>query len=75
MRLESSSGGRIWLISCHHTSILICLVHILRGLKREDLAMLTGLLLCHNFIRQHLGLPDHTTPAQTAGILIEGNDK
>lgn len=36
--------------------------------------MLTGLRLCHNFIRPHLGLLDHTTPAEAAGMLIEGNE-
>ena len=49
---------------------------VVRGLKREDSAILTGLQLYHNFIRPHLGLADPTmTPAEAAGILVEGNDK
>ena len=48
---------------------------VCRGLKKEDSAILTGLQLYHNFVRPHLGLPDHITPAEAAGILVEGNDK
>ena len=49
---------------------------VIRGLKKEDSAILTGLQLYHNFIRPHLGLADPTmTPAEAAGILVEGNDK
>ena len=49
---------------------------VVRGLKKEDSAILTGLQLYHNFVRPHLGLADPTTtPAEAAGILIEGNDK
>ena len=48
---------------------------VIRGLKREDSAILTGLQLYHNFMRPHLGLPDHTTPAQAAGINIQGDSK
>lgn len=48
---------------------------VVRGLKREDSALLAGLQLYHNFVRPHLGLPDSMTPAEAAGIFIEGNDK
>ena len=49
---------------------------VIRGLKREDSAILTKLQLYHNFIRPHLGLADPTTtPAEAAGIPVEGNDK
>ena len=29
----------------------------------------------HNFIRPHLGLPDGITPADAAGIHVDGKDK
>ena len=48
---------------------------VIRGLKREDSAILTGLQLYHNFVRPHLGLPDHITPAEAAGINIQGANK
>ena len=46
-----------------------------RGLKREDSAILTGLRLYHNFVRLHLGLPSNITPGEAAGIRIEGDNK
>lgn len=46
-----------------------------RGLKKDDSAILAGLRMYHNFVRPHLGLPDHITPAEAAGIHIEGADK
>lgn len=49
---------------------------VTRGLKREDSGIITGLRLYHNFVRSHLGLPDPTmTPAQAAGIEVEGDNK
>ncbi len=49
---------------------------VVRGLKREDSAILTGLQLYHNFLRPHLGLADPAmTPAEAAGIFVEGDDK
>ena len=49
---------------------------VVRGLKKEDSAILGGLQTYHNFIRPHLGLPDPTmTPAEAAGIRVEGADK
>lgn len=48
---------------------------VVRGLKKEDLAILTGLQLYHNFVRPHLGLADPTMTPEAAGIHIEGNDK
>ena len=46
-----------------------------RGPKREDSAILTGLRLYHNFVRPHLGLPGNITPGEAAGIHIEGDNK
>lgn len=48
---------------------------VIRGLKKEDSAILSGLRLYHNFVRGHLGLPDHTTPAEAAGIHVQGDNK
>ena len=48
---------------------------VIRGLKREDSAHISGLRLYHNFVRPHLGLPDNQTPAEAAGIIIEGDNK
>ena len=48
---------------------------VIRGLKREDSAILTGLQLYHNYVRGHLGLPGHTTPAEAAGIRVQGDNK
>ena len=47
---------------------------VARGLKTEDAPILTGLRLYHNFVRPHLGL-DWKTPAEVAGILVEGDNK
>ena len=47
---------------------------VTRGLKKEDSAILTGLQLYHNYVRPHLAL-DGKTPAEAAGIDIEGNNK
>lgn len=45
------------------------------GLKKDDSAILTGLRLYHNFVRPHQGLPDEITPADAAGIHVEGINK
>ena len=49
--------------------------NVVRGLKREDSAILTGLRLYHNFMRQHLGLPNNMNPGKAAGIHIGGDNK
>ena len=48
---------------------------VVRGLKKDDSAIITGLRLYHNFVRPHLGLPDNMTPTEAAGIKVEGNNK
>ena len=48
---------------------------VTRGLKKEDSSIISGLQLYHNFFRPHLGLPDQITPAEAAGITIEGTNK
>ena len=47
---------------------------VTRGLKKEDSAILAGLQLYHNYVRPHLAL-NGKTPAEMAGINIEGDNK
>ena len=47
---------------------------VVRGVKKEDSALLTGLQIYHNYVRPHMGL-DGRTPADLAGIEIKGKDK
>jgi hypothetical protein len=46
----------------------------MRGLKRKDTSILTGYQIYHNYIREHQ-LLENKTPAQVAGIKIEGENK
>ena len=48
---------------------------MVRGLKKDDSAILAGLRVYHNHVRPHLGLDGYITPGEAAGIQIEGNDK
>jgi len=47
---------------------------VMRGLKKDDSPIITGMRIHHNFIRSHMGL-DGKTPAEACGIKIEGNNK
>jgi hypothetical protein len=47
---------------------------VMRGVKKMDTAILTGYQLYHNYFRQHEGL-NGKTPAEIAGIKIEGENK
>jgi transposase-like protein len=47
---------------------------VMRGLKKDDSAMLSGYQLYHNYLRPHEGL-DGKTPAEACGITIEGENK
>ena len=47
---------------------------VVRGLKKEDSTLLTGLRIYHNHVRPHLGL-EGKTPGEMAGIHIEGSNK
>jgi hypothetical protein len=47
---------------------------VMRGLKSEDTAILTGMQIHHNFIRPHMGLGG-ATPAEKTGIQVKGEDK
>lgn len=62
-QMEPFNGNTI----CHREKVV-------RGLKKEDSATLTGLHLYHNYVRPHLGL-NGKTPAEVAGIKVEGNNK
>lgn len=46
----------------------------MRGIKKMDTPILTGCQLYHNYFRQHEGLAGKT-PAEVAGIRIEGQNK
>lgn len=47
---------------------------VMRGLKNADSPIIAGLQIFHNFVRPHEGL-DGRTPAEAAGITIEGQNK
>ena len=47
---------------------------VMRSLKREDSPVLLGMQIHHNFIRPHMGLQGRT-PAEAAGIKVEGENK
>ena len=46
----------------------------MRGLKKSDTPILTGYQIFHNYIRPHEAL-DGKTPAELAGIKVEGRNK
>ena len=47
---------------------------VFRGLKKDDSPAISGIKLYHNYVRPHMSL-DGDTPADRAGIRIEGNNK
>jgi len=47
---------------------------VMRGLKKPDTPILTGYQIFHNYIRPHEALGGKT-PAELAGICIEGSNK
>lgn len=47
---------------------------VVRGLKKKDSPLLKGYQLYHNYVRPHMAL-DGATPADKAGIKIEGDNK
>jgi transposase-like protein len=46
----------------------------MRSLKKDDSPIITGMQIHHNYVRTHMGL-NGQTPADRAGIKIEGNNK
>jgi putative transposase len=47
---------------------------VVRGVKKNDTAILTGYQIYHNYVRPHEGL-NGSTPADAAAIKIEGDNK
>lgn len=47
---------------------------VMRGLKKDDSPIITGMQIHHNYIRSHMGI-DNDTPADRAGIKINGKNK
>jgi len=47
---------------------------VMRSLKREDSPILRGMQIYHNFVKPHMGL-EGKTPAEAAGITVEGENK
>jgi len=47
---------------------------VMRSIKRDDSPILKGMQIHHNFIRAHSGL-EGRTPAEAAGIIIEGENR
>ncbi len=47
---------------------------VMRGLERKDSPILTGVQIYHNFVKPHMAL-DGKTPAEVAGIKVEGQNK
>jgi len=47
---------------------------VMRGLKRMDTPILKGTQIYHNFIKPHEALQGRT-PAEAAGIKVEGDNK
>lgn len=47
---------------------------VMRGLKKMDTPIIKGIMIHHNFIRQHSGI-NNDTPSERAGIVIRGSNK
>ena len=47
---------------------------VVRGVKKPDSPLISGLQIYHNYIRPHMALDGHT-PADKAGIKVEGENK
>ena len=47
---------------------------VIRGIKKTDSVMFDGYQMYHNYFRPHMSL-EGKTPADRAGIKIEGNHK
>ena len=47
---------------------------VVRGIKKDDSVIINGYQLYHNYVRPHMAL-DGKTPADKAGIIINGDNK
>ena len=47
---------------------------VVRGVKKEESRLLTGLQIYHNYVRPHMGL-NGRTPAEVAGIKVQGKNR
>jgi len=47
---------------------------VVRGVKKEDSPLISGLQIYHNYVRPHMAL-EGRTPADLCGIKVDGNDK
>jgi hypothetical protein len=47
---------------------------VMRSLKKDDTAILTGMQVFHNYVRPREAL-DGRTPSEVAGIKVEGENK
>ena len=47
---------------------------VVRGIKKEDTAIIDGYQIYHNYVRPHMGL-NGKTPAEACGIDVQGENK
>jgi len=47
---------------------------VIRGVKKDDSAILSGYQIYHNFVRPHMAL-DGKTPSEVCGLKVEGENK
>jgi transposase-like protein/predicted SprT family Zn-dependent metalloprotease len=47
---------------------------VIRGIKKDDSAILSGYQIYHNFVRPHMAL-DGKTPSELCGLKVEGQNK
>ncbi|MGA2971814.1 MAG: hypothetical protein ABSE39_04205 [Candidatus Bathyarchaeia archaeon] len=47
---------------------------VVRGVKKDDSPLIGGYQIFHNYVRPHMAL-DGKTPADLAGISVQGEDK
>ena len=48
---------------------------VIRGVKKADGPIFQGAQIYHNFIKPHMALKNEMTPAEAAGIKVQGDNK
>jgi len=48
---------------------------VIRGVKKADSPIFQGAQIYHNFIKPHMALKDEMTPAEAAGIKVQGDNR